>query len=175
MTLTIDYAFRRQIQNLNFSLNYCYQCATCSGGCPIAKLTEGSYNPRKIIEAAILGLKDYLVHPDSQVWLCLTCQKCVEQCPQGVELTHIFDHIKNLCVQSGNIPEAYKSQASVIYETAMAIPFSEPILKRREKLELPLIKMAEPSELQTLMKDTEFQKKFQIQPSQEPIEQEENK
>jgi len=40
MTLTINYEFRKQIQGYNASLNYCYQCATCTGICPVAQLTN---------------------------------------------------------------------------------------------------------------------------------------
>lgn len=154
MTVTIDYEFRKHFQNLNFSLNYCIQCSTCSGGCPVAKLTNGNYNPRKIIEAALLGLKEKLITmQEPNVWLCVTCQRCVELCPQGVKLTELFDSIKNYCVSNGSIPEAYKSQASMIFKTGMAIPFSDQILQRRKKLHLPSIKVCEISEVQQLMKE----------------------
>jgi heterodisulfide reductase subunit C len=164
MTLTINYEFREKFQRLNFSLNYCYQCATCSGGCPVAFLTQGSYNPRKIIEAALLGLEEKLIQQqEPNVWLCVTCQKCVELCPQGVALTEIFDHLKNYCVETGNIPTPYKDQATMILESGMAIPFSDAILKRRETLGLPQLKTAATSEIKTLMKETKFDKKIQYE------------
>ena len=57
----INFEFRNEVLKYNASLSYCYQCSTCSGGCPVALLTNGKYNPRKIIEEAILGLQDKLV------------------------------------------------------------------------------------------------------------------
>ena len=51
---TVNFKFRKELLNENASLSYCYQCATCSGGCPVALKTEGDYNPRKII-----GLEGY--------------------------------------------------------------------------------------------------------------------
>ena len=36
----------------------CLQCATCSGACPVAQVTNGRYNPRRLILDALLGLKD---------------------------------------------------------------------------------------------------------------------
>ena len=159
MTLSINFEFRKQFSHFNHTLNYCYQCATCSGGCPVAKLTNGEYNPRKIIECALLGLEERLIQMQQpNVWLCVTCQKCVELCPQGVELTEIFDIIKNYCVKEGKLPEAYKSQAELVYNTGIAIPFTEPILKRRASLGLKEIQTAEPLEIQTLLQTIGFEK-----------------
>lgn len=155
----IDFKFRNRILQYNISLNYCYQCATCTGVCPIAKLTNGKFNPRKIIEAALLGLKQQLVEDmQPNVWYCLTCQKCVENCPQKVELTEIFDLIKNSIVQMGKIPEAFNNQAKTIYQTGVAIPFSEPILKRRKQLGLDEYKTADVAEIQTLLSSISFDK-----------------
>ena len=93
----INFEFRNEVLAHNASLSYCYQCSTCSGGCPVALITDGKYNPRKIIEEAILGLQDKLVEKqEPNSWLCSTCQKCVELCPQKVELTEIFTLIKNI-------------------------------------------------------------------------------
>ncbi|MHA1145566.1 MAG: 4Fe-4S dicluster domain-containing protein [Candidatus Helarchaeota archaeon] len=159
MTLSIDFDFRREIQEFNFSLNHCYQCATCSGGCPVAKMTNGRYNPRKIIESAILGLRDKLiVKQEPNVWYCATCQKCVEQCPQRVELTEIFDHVKNICVMEGNYPEAYKLQGKSVFEQGLAVPFNPAILRRRQQLGLPEIQTVPIAEIQDLLIELGFDK-----------------
>ncbi len=157
MTLTIDYDFRKQIRSYNASLDYCYQCSTCTGICPMAKLTNGDFNPRKIIEASLLGLKDTLIE-DPKVWYCLTCMKCVDLCPQKVELTEIFDVIKNVCVKEGKIPDAFNSQAISVLETGIALPFSDPIMKRRGQLGLEDYKTADPKEIKTLLKGIGFDK-----------------
>ena len=91
----VDFEFRNELIKENFSLNYCYQCGTCSSSCPVALITEGEYNPRKIIEQSLLGLKDLLIKDQKpNIWLCCTCQMCVEECPQNVFLTEIFERIK---------------------------------------------------------------------------------
>ena len=131
----INFNFRNQVLSHNASLSYCYQCATCSSGCPIALLTNGKYNPRKIIEMAILGLQKELFQDQiPSVWLCSTCQKCVELCPQKVELTSIFELIKNLCFDEGKIPESFLIQGQAIFDNGIAIPYSKAILSRREKM-----------------------------------------
>ena len=57
---TIDFDFRNQIiqSDIGSTLAYCYQCATCSGACPVAQVTNGKYNPRRLILDALLGLKE---------------------------------------------------------------------------------------------------------------------
>jgi heterodisulfide reductase subunit C len=155
----INFDFRNEVIKHNASLSYCYQCSTCSGGCPVALLTSGKYNPRKIIEEAILGLEDKLVEKqDPNPWLCSTCQKCVELCPQRVELTEIFILIKNKCFERGKTPEAFLAQGQAVLENGIAIPYSKAILARREKLNLPLIKTAPLQEIKSLLKETNFEK-----------------
>ena len=155
----VNYEFRNEVLKHNASLSYCYQCSTCSGGCPVALLTEGKYNPRKIIEEAILGLRDKLVgSQDSNLWLCSTCQKCVELCPQKVELTEIFTLIKNLCFEEQKFPEAFYAQGKAVYDSGVAIPYSNSIVARRKKLGLPEIKTASVEEINILMGETNFKK-----------------
>ena len=145
------------IINENASLSYCYQCATCSGGCPVALKTGGAYNPRKIIEFSLLGLEDQLINGQSpNIWLCTTCQKCVEYCPQKVFLTEIFTSLKNKAAARGKAPPAFYQQGKSIFDSAMAIPMTPPILRRREQLKLPVIEIAKAEEIQTLLKETHF-------------------
>ncbi|MFX1235355.1 MAG: 4Fe-4S dicluster domain-containing protein [Promethearchaeota archaeon] len=155
----INFEFRNEVLKHNASLSYCYQCSTCSGGCPVALITSGTYNPRKIIEEAILGLQDKLIESqDPNPWLCSTCQKCVELCPQKVELTEIFSLVKHKCFEKGKIPDAFRAQAKAVLGNGIAIPYSNAIIARREKLKLPQIKTASMEEIKTLLKETQFEK-----------------
>ncbi len=161
MTAVIDFKFRNELIKDNFSLSYCYQCGTCSGACPVALMTRGTFNPRKIIEESVMGLKEQLVRSqEPNVWLCSTCQLCVELCPQDVILTEIFNIIKNKCIETGNFPEGYKSQVSAILESGMAVPFTPAIMRRREQLGIPKLEMAAASEVQKLLKETQLRKKM---------------
>ena len=154
----INFEFRNEVLKHNASLSYCYQCSTCSGGCPVALLTEGVYNPRKLIEEAILGLQEKLVESqDPNPWLCSTCHKCVELCPQKVELTEIFTLIKNRCFEEQKYPEAFYSKGKAVFENGVAIPYSNAIITRRKKLGLPEIKTAAVDEIKALMRETNFE------------------
>ncbi|MFW9940167.1 MAG: 4Fe-4S dicluster domain-containing protein [Candidatus Thorarchaeota archaeon] len=158
----IDFEFRNDLIKDDFSLNYCYQCGTCSSTCPVALITNGEYNPRKIIEQSLLGLKDLLLKDQKpSVWLCCTCQMCVEECPQNVYLTEIFERIKNKIILSGETyPEPFNIQAKSVVENAVAIPLTPPIIRRRNQLGLPKVEFANTNEIKKLLDATEFEKKI---------------
>ena len=160
----VDFEFRKEIVKKDFSLNYCYQCGTCSSTCPVALITHGEYNPRKIIEESLLGLKDLLIKDQKpNVWLCCTCQMCVEECPQNVFLTEIFENIKNRIVLLGEFyPETFKMQAKVVMENGLAIPLTPAIIRRRQQLNLPKVESANINELKKLFAATNFEKKISL-------------
>jgi len=136
------------------SLYVCIQCGQCTEGCPVAPMSDGKYNPRLMIEKILLGQKRMLEDDrDSNIWLCSTCQLCVEQCPQKIELTEIFVSIKNESFEDGKSPEGFQLQAKMVFDHGMSIPYTPPILKRREQLGLPEIKFADNKEIQTLLKE----------------------
>jgi len=160
----VDFEFRNDLIKENFSLNYCYQCGTCSSSCPVAFITNGEFNPRKIIEQSLLGLKDLLIKDQNpNVWLCCTCHMCVEECPQNVFLTEIFERIKNKIVLLGEpYPKTFKMQAKSIVENGLAIPLSQPIIRRRNQLGLPNIESVNINELTKLLEATNFEKKVNL-------------
>ncbi|MFX1503651.1 MAG: 4Fe-4S dicluster domain-containing protein [Promethearchaeota archaeon] len=160
----VDFEFRNELIKEDFSLNYCYQCGTCSSSCPVALITEGEYNPRKIIEQSLLGLKDLLIKEQKpNIWLCCTCQMCVEECPQDVFLTEIFERIKNKIVSLGeSYPETFKTQAISVLENGLAIPLTQPIIRRRDQLELPKMESVDVNEIKKLLDATDFRKKINI-------------
>ncbi len=159
----VNFSYRNELIKNNETLRYCYQCSTCSGSCPVALATSGKYNPRKIIELGILGLYEKLVKEENSiVWLCSTCQNCIELCPQKVELTEIFTLIKNKCFKEGKVPAAYLVQGKALLENGIAIPYSKAIISRREKLGLPDIKAVPIEELKVIFKETEFEQKILI-------------
>jgi heterodisulfide reductase subunit C len=124
----INFEFRNDLIKKDFSLNYCYQCGTCSSTCPVALITNGEYNPRKIIEQSLLGLKDLLLKDQKpNVWLCCTCQMCVEECPQNVFLTEIFERIKNKIIFQLGLPKVESAKISEIKKLLDATEFEKKI------------------------------------------------
>jgi heterodisulfide reductase subunit C len=161
---TIDFDFRNQIveSDIGSTLAYCYQCATCSGACPVAQVTEGRYNPRRLILDALLGLREKIFGPEHSfdIWGCTVCDTCDEVCPQKVELTEIFTILKNMSVERGEAPEYYTTQASTILEHGKAIPMQSAIERRREKFGLPEIMTPAVEEVQKILESTKLTEKL---------------
>jgi len=161
---TIDFEFRNEIikSDIGSTLAYCYQCATCSGACPVAQVTEGRYNPRRLILDSLLGLKEKIFGPDNVfgLWGCTMCDTCDEVCPQKVELTEIFTILKNKSVEKGEAPEHYTGQASMILENGKAIPMQPAIERRREQLGLPAVMSPDIDEVKKLLEATNLPAKL---------------
>lgn len=157
---TIDFNFRNQILNCanGETLAVCYQCATCSGACPVAQVTEGRYNPRRLILDALLGLKEKIFGAQNafNIWGCTQCDTCDEVCPQKVELTEIFTILKNMSIEKGEGPEYYTTQASTIFDNGKAIPMQAAIERRRKELDLPAIEPPNVEEIQNLLNATKL-------------------
>jgi len=85
-------------------LTACYQCSTCTLGCPITELIP-SYNPRKFIQMSLLGMrKEVLSNPD--LWICALCQTCTARCPQNVVVGDVLSVIRRIAekeAEAGNI------------------------------------------------------------------------
>jgi quinone-modifying oxidoreductase subunit QmoC len=83
------------------SLKKCFQCATCSGVCPLSP--EDQPFPRKEVLWAQWGLKDRLV-ADPDVWRCYDCGDCSVRCPRGAQPNAIMATIRNICFQHYSVP-----------------------------------------------------------------------
>ena len=137
MSLTISSEFRKEISKIGegVSVNYCYQCGTCSGGCPALRYTK-IYNPRRIMEEVLLGFKEQILN--SQVlWLCTMCHACLEACPQGVKVSEILVLLRNLATEIGAFPEHLKSEVAALLDYGLINPGSGAIQRRRQQLNLP--------------------------------------
>lgn len=92
------------------TLDLCYQCGTCSGTCPWNLVRE--FRVRDIIARAQLGLSGY---EGEDLWLCATCNACVDRCPRGVEIVDVIRSIRAILKETGTIPRTLRSvMASVV-------------------------------------------------------------
>ena len=128
----------------------------------MAMVTEGKYNPRRLILDALLGLKEKIFGAENSftIWGCTMCDTCDEVCPQKVELTEIFILLKNMSVERGEAPVYYTSQASTVLEFGKAIPMQPAIERRRDQLGLPKIMAPDVSEVQKILKATKLAEKL---------------
>jgi heterodisulfide reductase subunit C len=64
-------------------LFHCFNCSTCISGCPASEADPPLLIP-KLARMVVLGLEDELLDEDTP-WLCVTCSRCEEMCPQDVK------------------------------------------------------------------------------------------
>ncbi len=76
----------------------CFQCGTCSGGCPSGRRT--AMRTRELIREGLVGLTDELLTSDL-LWLCSTCYTCYERCPRDVPVTDIILKIRTIAAHKG--------------------------------------------------------------------------
>jgi len=99
----------------------CYQCGTCTGACPSAKIT-GTFNPRKLIAFMLLGSIERVVS-DDVIWLCTACHACIERCPELVYPSEVLFQLKNVATSNGKFPAGLKEEALQIYTTELLLHY----------------------------------------------------
>lgn len=135
-------------------LAICYQCGICTGGCPVAYV-KPDYNPRRILETAILGRYDEILSSDL-IWLCTSCHSCLERCPQRIEVSEFLIDLKNVAAETGNIPKLLLERAKRIAETGQSTPISKASLVWRGKQNLAPISPVNIEEIQAILQATGF-------------------
>ncbi len=134
--------------DLTVSASVCYNCSTCVNSCPVSRITEGRYNPRKIIQLANSEYEDKLyVNLEPNTWECTMCELCHEDCPQGVNLHEILLLVKNVISKEYECPKHHLAEAESLTEFGKAIPSSRSIERRREQLGLPEVKETDVQEV----------------------------
>ncbi|RLF10119.1 MAG: hypothetical protein DRJ98_06845 [Thermoprotei archaeon] len=83
------------------SLSVCMQCGACVGSCPVTGLNN--FNVRRLARRAYFGWtgQDVL---KNDVWLCLLCARCHENCPQGINLPEVMVTLRQQAVKVGATP-----------------------------------------------------------------------
>lgn len=76
----------------------CYQCAKCSGGCPLTFAMD--FLPHEIIRLAGLGQEE-MVLASRTIWVCSACETCTTRCPNDIDIAGVMDYLKNRAVKSG--------------------------------------------------------------------------
>ena len=86
----------REIQELSGeNLFGCYQCGTCSAGCPYVE--EMDLTPDEVIRYIILDRKEVL--NSKTIWLCSSCFTCAERCPRDINITKIMEALRQIILR----------------------------------------------------------------------------
>ena len=73
----------------------CYQCGTCSAGCPF--VDEMDLSPDEVIRYVILDRKEVL--NSKTIWLCSACFTCAERCPRDINITKIMEALRQIILR----------------------------------------------------------------------------
>lgn len=79
------------------SASSCYQCKTCSSGCPVSFAMD--ILPHQIIHMIRIGLKEEVLKSAS-IWLCASCETCTTRCPNGIDVAKIIDTMRIASLES---------------------------------------------------------------------------
>lgn len=112
----------------------CFQCGTCTAGCPSGK--ETAYRVRKLVRQAQLGLGDMIIGSD-ELWQCTTCYTCVERCPRQVEIVEIVTALRNIAVQEGKMNGGHKKVAENLIKYGHTVDCNDKVKAQRKALGLP--------------------------------------
>jgi heterodisulfide reductase subunit C len=73
----------------------CYQCGTCSAGCPF--IDDMDLGPDVAIRYVILDRKEVL--NSNTIWMCASCYTCAERCPRDLNITKIMEALRQIVLR----------------------------------------------------------------------------
>ena len=116
------------------TVKHCFQCGTCSGGCPSGRRTP--YKVRQIVRKCLLGLKEEVITDDA-LWMCTTCYTCQERCLRSVKIVEIIKKARNIAAHAGYMAKAHKMTGVFVLNTGHAVPINDNVKALRSKIGLP--------------------------------------
>ena len=116
------------------TVKHCFQCGTCSGGCPSGRRT--TYKVRQIVRKCLLGLKEEVITDDA-LWMCTTCYTCQERCLRSVKIVEIIKKARNVAAHAGYMAKAHKMTGVFVLNTGHAVPINDEVKALRAKIGLP--------------------------------------
>ena len=128
-------------------LSACFQCGVCTASCPIRELDD-TFNPRKIMKLAKLGLKDQVLNNEF-IWLCSMCFVCLERCPQDVRPPDVMTVLRNMAAKEGLAPPNLMKLVQILAEKGRIYEIDDFIEDERDDRELPPVE-AEPETIKKI-------------------------
>jgi heterodisulfide reductase subunit C len=153
----VDPEFTQTFKNAGIdSVELCFQCGTCSGGCPSGRRTP--YRVRQLVRKCLMGLKDEVISSDT-LWMCTTCYTCQERCPREIKIVEIVKMARNIAALNGFMAPAHKATGSFVIKTGHGVPINDATMELRKRVglgELPPTVHSFPDALEEVQKILEF-------------------
>ncbi|MBI3945103.1 MAG: 4Fe-4S dicluster domain-containing protein [Armatimonadetes bacterium] len=100
--VTPDPSFLRQVEKAGgATISPCFQCVKCSSGCPLTFVMD--LLPNQVIRCVQVGLKEEVLRSDT-IWLCASCETCTTRCPNGVDIAHLMDTLRQIALRENVTP-----------------------------------------------------------------------
>lgn len=126
--------FTKDIEKLSGTMAHmCFQCGTCTGGCPSAP--RSTYRIREFMRRGVLGLEEEALN-DPDLWLCTTCYSCTDRCPRDLAPTDVIMAMRNAAFKRDIIPVNFLKTVTAIYSSGHGVPNNDVNRAAREKLGL---------------------------------------
>jgi heterodisulfide reductase subunit C len=77
-------------------LNLCYQCRTCSNGCPF--VTAMDHPPNVVIRMIQFGMRRQVLEC-ATIWVCVNCNTCSSQCPNNIDIAAIMNTLTQMALE----------------------------------------------------------------------------
>ncbi len=95
----MDFNFATEIKKRSgVNTNLCWHCRSCAGGCPFYQAMD--YSPHGVIRLIQLGLKKEAIE-NSAIWLCVGCNTCSVQCPNGIDIPAVNNALCEIAIEEG--------------------------------------------------------------------------
>ncbi len=117
--------------NLRNLLKKCYQCARCSGVCQLS--TVQKYAPSRIIQQILEGFENKVLE-SGVLWDCLTCNSCLQNCPENIYFADLVRIAKYKMVNMANQNREELIAHKGIYTTISEI-MSKPYIQPERSLD----------------------------------------
>jgi len=114
----------------------CYQCGTCTGGCPVNRYLP-EFNVRAIVKRIMDGDIDLA---DPSLWYCTTCYNCYERCPHKVKPLYLVQAATNSAFARGLAPESIKDMNKTLLKCGRNSEMTSVAKNQRQAFGLPALK-----------------------------------
>lgn len=100
-TIEPNASFRKRVEEKSGAkISACFQCEKCTNGCPVAFAMDIA--PHKLMRLVHFGAKDVVLKSDT-IWVCASCETCNTRCPNGINIAHVMDSLRQISQGDGVI------------------------------------------------------------------------
>jgi heterodisulfide reductase subunit C len=105
----------------------CYQCGTCSAGCPY--VDDMDINPDEVLRYIILDRREVL--NSKTIWICSACFTCAERCPRDINITKVMESLRQIVlrhkIDHSNVKKISRKEMETIPQIAFVSLFRKNI------------------------------------------------